>query len=560
MQRRKILVLDAYTNGEQAAFRLISKMGWKRKDCEIIYCGSHANLFDKFRKIEGYAVVPVHNTLLKGPIKENVQSMLEMEQDGLDVTAIGELRLKIRHCLAAPRWITEAKQLERVLSHPAALGQCLKRLEAIGIQRSKVHSTAAAAKKVASIPSDGIHVKVGAITTKEAALAYGLNILEENFQDDLKNTTTFKLLYHKVEIEKLTVGIIGMGRFGKALESFYGGRLCCKVIGSDVGTELTNEEVVRQADVVIFAVPIKDTVRIIKEVMPFTRKDQLVMDITSVKTSAIKAMLKGNAQVVGLHPMFAPTLSFNGQTIVACPARLTEKRWKTWVQNTLLQTQCKIKWSTAKEHDLYMSVVQGIPHFSNIINAILIAEMGVDTAESMTFTSPFYRVMFSLMGRMLSQKAGLYVSILIENPQVPIAMRKRIKIERKALGMIVRKDRDGLKEMIDRAKLHFDKKVLAQSDELFTRSNALMATLYGPNSLILEFRQDDDGEGLLARIARTFTKHHINLGGINYAELGKNKHQFAVSLRQDRDSANVRRALNEMEKWDSPKIKVLHLN
>jgi prephenate dehydrogenase len=75
------------------------------------------------------------------------------------------------------------------------------------------------------------------------------------------------------------------------------------------------------------------------------------MDVTSVKQPAVEAMLESKAQVVGLHPMFRPEVSFDGQTVVVCPARFTDPGWKTWVVNMLTATRAEIKWSTPAEHD-----------------------------------------------------------------------------------------------------------------------------------------------------------------------------------------------------------------
>jgi prephenate dehydrogenase len=126
-------------------------------------------------------------------------------------------------------------------------------------------------------------------------------------------------------MKKPIVGIIGInGLFGQLLKSFFEEH-CDTVIGSDSQnpTLNTNIDVVTKADVVIFATPIMETPDIIHSVLDHTRSDQLLMDVTSIKQPAVEAMLKSKAQVVGLHPMFRPTVPFAGQTIVVCLARLT---------------------------------------------------------------------------------------------------------------------------------------------------------------------------------------------------------------------------------------------
>ena len=76
------------------------------------------------------------------------------------------------------------------------------------------------------------------------------------------------------------------------------------------------------ASLVIVSVPIHDTVRVIDEIAPFLTADQILCDLTSLKVKPVEAMLKSKADVIGLHPMFGPTVSsLHHQTIIVCPAR-----------------------------------------------------------------------------------------------------------------------------------------------------------------------------------------------------------------------------------------------
>src|SRR6185369_4713005 len=126
------------------------------------------------------------------------------------------------------------------------------------------------------------------------------------------------LLQNEARVRQVVVGIIGInGRFGQMLKGFFE-KLNCLVIGSDRDhpTLLTNKEVVEKSDVVLFSLSIRRTVEVINSLIPFSREDQLWMDVTSIKQPAVAAMLRSKAQVLGLHPMFRPDISFEGQTVV----------------------------------------------------------------------------------------------------------------------------------------------------------------------------------------------------------------------------------------------------
>jgi prephenate dehydrogenase len=352
---------------------------------------------------------------------------------------------------------------------------------------------------------------------------------------------------HNVFVSKI-VGIIGInGHFGQMLKRFFE-QLGCSVIGSDTHnpTELSNVQVVNRSHVVIFSTPITATPAIIRSVLPHVRSDQLLMDVTSIKQPAVEAMLESTAQVVGLHPMFRPDVSFVGQTLVVCPARLTDDNWNTWVTEMLTKTRAKIKWSTPAEHDTYMTIVQAMTHLGHLTSALVIVESGISIRESLDFTSPFYRMMLSLMGRLLSQGPDLYTSIIIYNPNTLAMLESRIAIEQRLVRMIREKNHAAFEALFSQAAEYFGSDVTRESNELFVRILSVFNTLYGKNSLTLEFDQSQNKPGLLAKICDVFSCHEINLTGINSAIIN-GRLQFRISFEEPCDPAAVPKALSEID-------------
>ena len=103
-----------------------------------------------------------------------------------------------------------------------------------------------------------------------------------------------------------TIGLVGgtgtMGRMFKGLFEASGYR----VLISGLDTELSNERLVEASDVVIFAVPVRDTVSVIRSLAPLVRPGQLLSDFTSIKQEPVVAMLETDASVIGCHPIFGP--------------------------------------------------------------------------------------------------------------------------------------------------------------------------------------------------------------------------------------------------------------
>lgn len=124
------------------------------------------------------AVLPVENSL--AGIVQEVNDLL-WEHRVLRVS--GEHIHPVRHCLLG----TGEGPIRRAISHPQALAQCRRWLEAKGIEAIPFHDTAGAARHLAEARTPG----VGAIASRAAATRYGLQMIAEGIQDDPSNRTRF---------------------------------------------------------------------------------------------------------------------------------------------------------------------------------------------------------------------------------------------------------------------------------------------------------------------------------------------------------------------------------
>ncbi len=86
--------------------------------------------------------------------------------------------------------VSSTEELETVMSHPQAIGQCGESLKCWGLKTEVATSTAAAAKFV----SEHSELKIGAIASGLAADEYGLKVLERDVQTLGDNTTRFFVL------------------------------------------------------------------------------------------------------------------------------------------------------------------------------------------------------------------------------------------------------------------------------------------------------------------------------------------------------------------------------
>ena len=130
-----------------------------------------------------YAVIPLENSMA-GSVHETMDILMS----DLKLSILGELDLRIEHCLLSPAG--NISDIRRVYSHPQALAQCrgYLRNNLPGIAAVPVVSTAEAAAAAASGGP-----QAAAIAGRAAAKAYGLRIVAAGIED-APSTTRFIVL------------------------------------------------------------------------------------------------------------------------------------------------------------------------------------------------------------------------------------------------------------------------------------------------------------------------------------------------------------------------------
>jgi len=219
-----------------------------------------------------------------------------------------------------------------------------------------------------------------------------------------------------LDIEPRTVAIIGgKGEMGRCMADIFADQGHAVMV-VDRDTSLTAEEAAAAADVVLVSVPIEATPEVIWRVGPRMRDDALLMDVTSVKTAPMQAMLEATkASVVGAHPLFGPSVhSVQGQRVVLCPGR--GDAWLDWVRQTLCSRGLLVVEAAPEEHDRIMAAVQVLVHFSTEVMGLALKRLDVSIDKTLSFMSPVYLMELIMTARHFAQSPGLYASIQMSNP------------------------------------------------------------------------------------------------------------------------------------------------
>ncbi|HKU39711.1 MAG TPA: bifunctional chorismate mutase/prephenate dehydrogenase [Polyangiales bacterium] len=222
-------------------------------------------------------------------------------------------------------------------------------------------------------------------------------------------------VYEATEAKRIAI-VGGAGAMGGLLVRLFRD-LGHTVDIADLQTELTPEAAAARADVVVISVPILATEDVIRRVGPHVRKDGLLLDVTSIKSAPVRAMLASTeASVIGTHPMFGPNVhSLQGQRVVVCKGRGDD--WHTWLLANLRARGLVVTEAEADRHDRVMALVQVLVHYQTQVFGVALARSGIPLTESRGFTSPAYLMELYVAARHFAQASELYGPIEMLNPE-----------------------------------------------------------------------------------------------------------------------------------------------
>ncbi len=248
-----------------------------------------------------------------------------------------------------------------------------------------------------------------------------------------------------------TVGIIGgtngMGRWLADLLRGHG--LTVHVTGRE--TEMTATDAARICDVVVISVPIAATAGVIAAVGPLLKKEQVLMDLTSLKSGPVAQMLSHSvSEVVGCHPLFGPFIeAVCGNNIVLCPGR--GEAGYVWIKNIFEKEGYTLLERTPEEHDRMMSVVQALNHLNTLSLGMAIAATGIPFEEINKFSTPIFRSKMEIVKKVTAESPEMYTDIIAGNPHADQILKLYRQVVEDILNMVSTGDVLKFKETVKAA-------------------------------------------------------------------------------------------------------------
>jgi len=325
-----------------------------------------------------------------------------------------------------------------------------------------------------------------------------------------------------------------------------------QVIGHDPADPAshTPEQLLAQADVLVFSAPIRHTPALIADYVQQSagrEQDRLWLDVTSVKDAPVQAMLASQAEVVGLHPMTAPPKAptLKGRVMVVCEARL--QHWQPWVDSLCAALQAECVRATPQHHDQMMALVQAMVHATHLAQAGVLREyqpqLG-DLAAMMPYRSASFELDTAIISRILSLNPAIYEDIQFGNPYVA-PMLDRLVGQLQALQAQVGQGDDAARGWFREQLLAanhdvFGEPALAAGNYTFERVGYLLADLTERNALSVHLPEDRPGS--LRELLHVFEQHSISLASIHSSRTPGGEVHFRIGFVAGSDPLAIARA------------------
>jgi len=273
----------------------------------------------------------------------------------------------------------------------------------------------------------------------------------------------------KVKKPEIISIIGGKGKLGNKFKKAFE-KAGLKVVVADLKSKISNREAAEQGDVVIVSVPIRETEKVIREILPFLKKDALLTDFTSVKMKLMQLMMKNKkfvGEILGGHPLFGPTTDFKNQNIILCSGR--EGKYSSWYRKFLKNLGLKIIEMSSKEHDRQMAVIQCLTHFSNVSLGYALSKLNYDLNKGEKIATPVYKLRLYGVGRILAQDPVLYADIQTFNPFAEEVSRIYLESVRELNESISKGGEEKFVEIFQKSQKYlgdFTKKSMRETDKL----------------------------------------------------------------------------------------------
>ncbi|HCO19553.1 MAG TPA: prephenate dehydrogenase, partial [Flavobacteriaceae bacterium] len=219
------------------------------------------------------------------------------------------------------------------------------------------------------------------------------------------------------------------------------------------------ENGIKNADLIITAIPVDATVKILPQVLDLITDKQTVMDTGSTKSGIVEAIKNhpNRKRFVAFHPMWgtensgpkaAQKESFAGRAAVICDREDSEQDALALVENIAKNLEMHLIYMNADAHDVHTAYISHISHITSyaLANTVLEKEREEDTIFQLASSG------FSSTVRLAKSHPEMWVPIFKQNKEnVLDVLNEHITQLRKFKSALEKENFELLEELIKNA-------------------------------------------------------------------------------------------------------------
>lgn len=191
---------------------------------------------------------------------------------------------------------------------------------------------------------------------------------------------------------------------------------------SDITNPTSNvRTAIKMADLVLLAVPEHVALAAIAPVAAEMRQEALLAHTLSVQSpiATVVRSLELRIQIVGLNPMFAPSLGMTGRPVTA--TILNDGPRVSELLRLVSAWGGRVVRLEAEEHDRITAATQVLTHAAVLAFGLALADLDVNITLLSTLAPPPHAALLALLARIVSGTPEVYWDIQSGNPQAPLA-------------------------------------------------------------------------------------------------------------------------------------------
>jgi prephenate dehydrogenase len=231
------------------------------------------------------------------------------------------------------------------------------------------------------------------------------------------------------------VTIIGAGKMGRWFTKYFHNqgfsvvissrtKSKAEVLGAEFGVKVASNslDAIEHANWILLCVSLEGLNSVLKEIGPYIRHDQVVMDISSIKEIPVNLMHKHvkNGITLGTHPVFGPgAKNLQGQNYVLTPINNKEKDFAIEYKNWLEKQGATVTFLSPKKHDKLMSLVLGFPHFVGLVTGDTLVNFS-DFVDAKAVGGASYKLLLTLAEAVSSEEPNFYSNLHMSLPEMEI--------------------------------------------------------------------------------------------------------------------------------------------